>query len=452
MKLFRPAWQKDNREKALRFVGKCDDQAILADVARQAPDTDVRIEALKKLNSQRVILDIALHSDRGPWIWETAVGRLTDQKVLLQAAKQGPGKVKLAAVKKLTDQQLLAELVCSAREDEVALAAAEKLEGQKTMEETAKAVNNTKVRKRLLERMPDREAAVDLAMEFGGDYRRWAISRMEDQDRLYRIAWEENDRFRGSRLRTDARSRITDERLRRKLALTDEEAPLAERLAAAEEFRPDDEEMRHIISLSEDEVFLTALLRYIPDEEKRAEIGVSHSRKHDNFLYHLVQTIETPEGIRILLASEGTAEKAKVRARQLGMPEEEIGALLPPKQKKIWQLEQDEAAFLKKIQDDGDVARAYRAKDVGALGRIASARAVEAMILLLRREGQDPCGGASDIGQYVRLKLRDLWVRRGCESLKPAIREARKYPITGHSDSGHGSCHDDRGPESFVFQ
>ena len=88
MGLFKPAWQSENKKKALKAVEKTTEQTILADIAKNAKIMEVREAAVKMLDIQPILLYVAQN----------------DEYLA----------VRTAAIKKLTDQNTLAEIVNNA--------------------------------------------------------------------------------------------------------------------------------------------------------------------------------------------------------------------------------------------------------------------------------------------------------------------------------------------------
>jgi hypothetical protein len=71
--IFKPVWQSKNKEKALRAVERISDQQKLMEVAKTADlDYNVRRAAIDKLTDQSVLADIA-KSDREQIIRRTTV-------------------------------------------------------------------------------------------------------------------------------------------------------------------------------------------------------------------------------------------------------------------------------------------------------------------------------------------------------------------------------------------
>ncbi|MDL2237871.1 hypothetical protein LJC56_08610 [Christensenellaceae bacterium OttesenSCG-928-K19] len=59
MGLFKPAWQSDNEEKVLKAVANETDKRKLVEIALKAPLDNARVEAIKKINDQSVLFNIA---------------------------------------------------------------------------------------------------------------------------------------------------------------------------------------------------------------------------------------------------------------------------------------------------------------------------------------------------------------------------------------------------------
>jgi hypothetical protein len=160
--LFKPAWASKNKEKALKAVEKATDQAKLAEIAKNAPDSDVRYKAIMKLDDQNalaysakndgssfnrweaadklldkalaqsVFVDIALNDNSNFMRMSMIKERLDDQSVLTNIAKRDKSPaVRKAAVEKLTGASLLADIAKNDESGSVRCAAVKKLSAQK---------------------------------------------------------------------------------------------------------------------------------------------------------------------------------------------------------------------------------------------------------------------------------------------------------------------------------
>jgi len=106
------------------------DQTVLAHVALEDTDRDVRRLAVGKLTDQSALAQVALQEPERD-IREVAVGQLTDQTALTKVVeKDKDWDVRKAAFGKLTETEL-AKLIVEAKDRAVQMAAAVK-QGQKT--------------------------------------------------------------------------------------------------------------------------------------------------------------------------------------------------------------------------------------------------------------------------------------------------------------------------------
>ncbi|MDM8522209.1 HEAT repeat domain-containing protein [Desulfococcaceae bacterium HSG8] len=102
------------------------DQNVLADIAENDSDPDVRQVAAEKLTDQKLLADIA-QNDSDPDVRQVAAEKLTDQKVLADIAQNDSDPdVRKAAAEKVTDQNLLADIAENASDPDIRKAAAEK--------------------------------------------------------------------------------------------------------------------------------------------------------------------------------------------------------------------------------------------------------------------------------------------------------------------------------------
>lgn len=73
--LTKPKWQNKDWKKRLEAVKELDDQEILIDLAQNDPDKDVREAAVKKVNDKEVLISIT-ENDPDQDVREAAVKRL----------------------------------------------------------------------------------------------------------------------------------------------------------------------------------------------------------------------------------------------------------------------------------------------------------------------------------------------------------------------------------------
>ena len=111
MGLFKPAWMSKNRKRALNAVEKESDQLKLEKIAKDDSvyNIDVSIAAIKKLTDQFVLADIA-KNDTNTIIGITAVTSLVDQKCLFDLALNSDCQdIREAAAIKITSRGLVEE-------------------------------------------------------------------------------------------------------------------------------------------------------------------------------------------------------------------------------------------------------------------------------------------------------------------------------------------------------
>lgn len=110
MGFFKPAWMSNDNDKGLKFVEKETDSSKLAEIAKNAPNVDVRIAAVKKIDDQDD-LNYIVRNDQDRWVRDAAVRRITDQSILADYAKNNQDEgVRYEAVARLNMQTVLMEI------------------------------------------------------------------------------------------------------------------------------------------------------------------------------------------------------------------------------------------------------------------------------------------------------------------------------------------------------
>ena len=182
MGLFQPGWMNNDSVKAIRAVGKLTDQGELADAAKNAPDWRVRIEALEKLNDQAVLIDIS-KNDKIEQVRKAAVNKITDEKALADIADNDAGFfVCMEALKRINSQIILLDLASNGKHISVRFEAAAKLIDEKSaqkayLEIAKKWDNNFQYRQKAIERLSDQAVLLDLAKS-KNDIRKEAIKNL----------------------------------------------------------------------------------------------------------------------------------------------------------------------------------------------------------------------------------------------------------------------------------
>lgn len=160
----------DSRDPALRSraVEKLTDQSMLARVAVQDADVDVR---------------------------RIATGKLTDQPVLARIAVEDKDvEVRHEAISKLTDQSALAQIASEAKDADTRKAAVGRLRDQAVLVRIGLQDSDAGVRRMAVGKMTDQVSLAKVAVEdAAGDVRRTAIGMLTNQPVLARIAVETRD-------------------------------------------------------------------------------------------------------------------------------------------------------------------------------------------------------------------------------------------------------------------
>jgi len=126
-------------EDRLLAIRNLNDQKILAQIAlNDKEEGPVRWAAIGKLEDQKVLAQLVFNDNNDHIIKEEAIERLEDQKVLAQIAlKDEHYRVRYKAIEKLEDQKVLAQIALSNMDDEIwrasTSAAIMKLEDQEVL-------------------------------------------------------------------------------------------------------------------------------------------------------------------------------------------------------------------------------------------------------------------------------------------------------------------------------
>src|SRR5262245_61773952 len=218
---------------ALAAVGALTDANQLAEVARaMLVRFEIAKAAVDKLTDQSVLALVAAGSSYASNdVRLAAVQRLHDQRLLADVAKNAESKsaivepVRLAAVAKLTEQNLLGEVILSSRfksEDHV-WAALEKVTDQRVLGRIALEFPDPQARypnriDRLIDKVTDQTVLIDIAKSAAAmTVRLAAVGRLHDGAVLPGIARSDRD----SPVRAAAVNKLTDLALLADLATTD---------------------------------------------------------------------------------------------------------------------------------------------------------------------------------------------------------------------------------------
>jgi hypothetical protein len=189
------AWQE---HVALDRVAQEYDGAVLSRIGRTRDSARVRNEALIKL----AMVDISR--------WRNALERLKDNAALARLAKPWPVNadprwrrnyeherdVRRAALRRLHDQHVLAEVARGDRDEDIRIAAIENLTDQSVIIEMLSQGQLPGVQFALVQNLADEAMLVDFALGKGDEFvRSAAVRRVRKPESLARIAIEGNGSF-----------------------------------------------------------------------------------------------------------------------------------------------------------------------------------------------------------------------------------------------------------------
>ena len=198
MKLFnlfksQPAWKSNNEQKALQAVEAMSDQTELAQIIRNASNMNVRKEALKKIIDQKILAGFAKEFEEyeDVDIAKAALLRLKDKAIIADVARNAKDwDVRFKAVKELTGDTVLARFVVSSKEADTQIDEVERLEYEKLAQEifadAAKNCDDDRCRIFAAERLTDTKLAqeifTDVAKSCDSDsYRIFAAKNLTDK-------------------------------------------------------------------------------------------------------------------------------------------------------------------------------------------------------------------------------------------------------------------------------
>jgi len=187
MAFFKPAWQSDNKEKALKAVSKVTDQIILAEIIKNAPLGVVKESSLKKITDHNILIDIA-NNTKGEYkqsIQNMALAELTElinkasnqnlltdtlskcQRTSIQSAIRKRLSILLKeSITTLTDQAILADIIANHDDVEIRKVALERLTDQNLLADVAKSNENVSVRIEAAERLINQTLAQEVYADF----------------------------------------------------------------------------------------------------------------------------------------------------------------------------------------------------------------------------------------------------------------------------------------------
>jgi hypothetical protein len=189
MGILKPAWQSEDKSKAISSVESQSDPRALVKIVRKADLTDVRVAAVKKLTDQAALAEIAKDISNGKECCLTAVHMLTDQALIIDVIKSfGDADVWEAAVGKLEDKSILSDLTNLSAVTSRGFAV-KMLEDPEIIADTAQNDPSADVRKLALCKLTDQALLLKIAKTDKDPYvRKDAVGMLADQGELAKIA------------------------------------------------------------------------------------------------------------------------------------------------------------------------------------------------------------------------------------------------------------------------
>jgi hypothetical protein len=189
MKLFdflKFAWQSGNMKRALKAVEKLTDNGKLARVVEEADNKDVRIAAVKKITDEVILKELVTKG----------IGYWNKQKLMYvyEVAREKLCEKLCEKVEKLTDQNLLVDIAKNNEYSGVCIVAVEKLTDQSVLGDIAKHGRHSDVREAAVEKLTDLTIFADIAKNSEySDVRRAAVEKITDKEILKDVVLKDSN-------------------------------------------------------------------------------------------------------------------------------------------------------------------------------------------------------------------------------------------------------------------
>ncbi len=222
-KFKKPKWESEDPDTRIEGIKELDDQEILLNIAKNDKIKNVRKEAVKKITDQNELYSIA-NNDKEDIVREEAFDHIRDENLLMELANNSV-KFDIAASRKLT-KQLKEEnkedsLIKIVQNEEnifyLREYAAEKITNQEILIDIVKNDSDLKVRKNALNNITNQELLIELLSDDEFDLEKETLEKITDQDVLIEIALNNQSKF----FRRGAIPNITNQDVLVKIALTD---------------------------------------------------------------------------------------------------------------------------------------------------------------------------------------------------------------------------------------
>ena len=169
--LFKPAWQSDNQEKAIKAIEKISNENILKKIVTEAIHHDIRYAAINKINDETFLKE-AISKDK-KLLWIEVVEKITDETFLKKIVlKHWSNYICEIAIKKITDMEFLKEVALNDKDDwyedknhRLAVIAVGMLTNDTYLKEIITKGRDRKVRKLALAKINDIRCLKDVSLK-----------------------------------------------------------------------------------------------------------------------------------------------------------------------------------------------------------------------------------------------------------------------------------------------
>ncbi len=198
-----------------KSAGRFHKKEQLAEVARNHPDKNLRMTAVKNLKDKSLLKDLALQA-KFPEVRAAALEKLNDPELMVQVLKSDKSpQPRAVAAERINDPALMADLAKNDNNAAVRLTAAKKITDPAILGDLASYDDSSEVRLTAVQKLEDQSILADVAMYDGSeDVRKAAVAALNDQNLLARLVYDTNYK----EIRKAAVDKITDENILNEVA------------------------------------------------------------------------------------------------------------------------------------------------------------------------------------------------------------------------------------------